>query len=106
MKQSMVDNPSSMNYLYIEDSPAMRFNRPGTIKAWNLYSTSAANIKMMVVRPYEDMIGIFTVVGINSIRTPNGTAAIIPVPTADRIRVEARDVIAWYYMPGSNPTIP
>ena len=84
----------------------MTFNMPGTIKEWKLYSTSASEIAMVVVRPVEGSDTKFKIVGMNTLKTPNGTAAVIPVATADRISVKAGDIIAWYYMPGSNPSIP
>ena len=84
----------------------MTFKSPGTIRAWMLYSISESDITMMVVRPVRGSETKLTIVGMNVIKTPNGKAAIIPVPMADRIIVKAGDIIAWYYMPGSNPTIP
>ena len=84
----------------------MIFPRPGTVTAWKLYSKSTANITMMVVRPVTGTDYDFTLVGVNAIKAPNDSMAVIPVAIADRISVEAGDMIAWYYMPGSRPTIP
>ena len=104
--RSRVDYSSNIENMYMEHSSSMTFDRPGTIKTWMLYSASAANITMVVLRPLEGSDTKFKIVGMNTMKTPNGTADMIPVATADRISVEAGDIIAWYYMPGSNPTIP
>ena len=106
VNQSTVDKPGEINYMYMERSSAMTFNRPGTVKAWKLYSKSTADITMMVIRLVAGSDTKFTVVGMNVLKAPNGKAAVIPVATADRISVRPGDRIAWYYMPGSNPSIP
>ena len=99
------DGQDALGDIIIERAPSMIFTRPGTVKAWKLYSKSRANSTMMVVRQigYYDEL---TVVGMNTIVAPNGKEAVIPVPTADRIRFKAGDMIAWYYWLSPNPTIP
>ena len=106
LKYNDFDGPDSLGEIKIERSPSMTFTKPGTVKAWNLYSKSTANITLIVVRPVEGNDLKFTIVGMNDLKAPNGKAAVIPVPTADRIRFKAGDIIAWYYWPSPNPTIP
>ena len=91
----------------MQNAPSMIFTRRGTVWAWKLYANAPANVTMMVIRPiigtgYEN----YTLVGMNVIKAPNDELAVIPVAAADRISVEVGDMIAWYYMPGSRPTIP
>ena len=97
------DSDGSINYMWIERSSSMTFNKRGFIKAWKLYSNLAANVTLIVVRPVEDSDTKLTVVGMNPLKAPNGKTAVIPVAAADRISVEAGDVIAWYY--DSSPSI-
>ena len=100
------DGSNSLGEIKIERSSSMIFTRPGMVKAWNLYSKSAAKITMMVVRPVEGSELKFTIVGMNDLKAPNGKAAVIPVESANRIRFKAGDMIAWYYWLSPNPTIP
>ena len=83
----------------------MTFDKPCTVRAWQLYSNSAADISMMVVRPVAGSDTEFTVVGMNPMKVPKGKSPVMTVATADRIRVRAGDIIAWYYMPGSEPSV-
>ena len=101
-----VDNRNNINYTYIECSPSMTFTKSGSIKAWRIYSNSPANITLMVARPLEGSDNRFTVVGITGITTTNGKRDFEIIPESDGIRVNAGDVIAWYYVPGSYPSIP
>ena len=100
------DHSNSNEEIKIERSFSMTFTRPGIVRAWKLYSNSAVDISLMIVRPVAGSDLDFTVVGMNKVKAPNRKAAIIQVATADRISVEVGDIIAWYYMPGADPTIP
>ena len=90
----------------MERSSAMTFNRSGAIIGWRFFSNYPANITMMVVRPVEGPKYKFTIVGMNAMTAPEAKTAFQKVAESDSIRVKAGDIIAWYYMPGSNPSIP
>ena len=104
--RTLSDGSSSIGEIKIERISSMSFKSAGSVMEWKLYSNSAANISMMVVRPVAGSDLNFTIVGKNDIKTPNRKAAVIPVATADRIHVKAGDFIAWYYWPAFNPPIP
>ena len=84
----------------------MTFTRSGSIRAWKLYSTAAADITMTVVRPVTGSLSKFTIVGENVLTLPAAKTDVHTILPFDRINVEAGDIIAWFYLPGSDPTIP
>ena len=84
----------------------MTFTRSGSIRAWKLYSTSKADIKMMVVRPVTGSDTKVTIVGENVLTLPAAKTDVHTIAPFDRINVQAGDIIAWFYLSGSDPTIP
>ena len=103
--RSRKDGTSSIGYMYVERSVAMTIPTDGSIQAWKLYADSAADVTMMIVRPVTGTTTAYTIIGQNVIKTPAGTTEIVTVPSFDRINVKAGDVVAWYYLPGSDPTV-
>ena len=103
--RSRKDGTGSIGNMYLERSSAMTIPRDGSIQSWKLYADSAADVTMMIVRPVTGTTTAYTIIGQNVIKTPAGTTEIVTVPSFDRINVKAGDVVAWYYLPGSDPTV-
>ena len=102
---SRKDGTSSIGYIYVERSVAMTIPRDGSIQGWKFYTDSEADINMMVLRPVPGSETEYTIVGENFLHTPKVATEILTVPEFDRIDVKNGDVVAWLYLPGSDPTI-
>ena len=103
--RSLKHGSGSIGEIYVERSMAMTIQRDGSIQAWKFYTDSEADINMMVLRPVAGSQTEYTIVGENFLRTPKVTTEILNVPEFDRIDVKTGDVVAWLYLPGSDPTI-
>ena len=102
-----VDTSSSVNHMYIERSESMIFRKPGAITGWRFFSNYQGNITMMVVRPpINSAVFNAVVVWMKAMPAPNAKSALQKLAESDSIRVLPGDRIAWYYMPGSKPSIP